>query len=73
MKLGHDPEHTATGFWWLDWITDPWWRTAAWIAERRLDRTLGITGSTRHRRRIRGELWRSVVRDDPSLLDRGDR
>lgn len=41
MKLCPDFKRTATGYFWLDWITAPYWRWVVARTERKFHRFMG--------------------------------
>jgi hypothetical protein len=46
----HEPERTATGYRWLDALTDPYWRLSMWVTQRKCWKLM----------RIGDESWRQA-------------
>lgn len=46
----HDPEHTATGYRWLDLLTHPYWIFAGWWEARKLWKLMAVNESWRQAR-----------------------
>lgn len=46
----HEPDKTATGYRWLDWLTDPYWRFTGWWQQRKFWRIM----------RVGDETWRGA-------------
>lgn len=44
MNLRPDRERTATGYVWLDRLTDPYWRLTSWWMERKFYRAMAKPG-----------------------------
>ena len=64
--MSPDFDKAMTGYRWLDWvlapILNPYNAVATWIIERKLDRSMGIHGTTRERREQRYRIFREVRR-----------
>ena len=63
-----DTEHTATGFRWLDTLSDPYWRLLQWWWERRFWRLMAVGDETWRRARDR---TRAYYRAHPELFEGG--
>lgn len=54
--FGRDRERTVTGWWWLDFLTKPWWLWRVARAERQLMALIGGGSVAEGRRVVRVEL-----------------
>lgn len=61
----HEPERTATGYRWLDWLTDPYWRFRTWWTARSLWKLMAVNESWRQAR----ARTRAYFREHPELLE----
>lgn len=64
--LRRDTDRTVTGWVWLDRLTAPYWRVRSRLAERSIERTLGITGTREERR----DQWRRLLAGAPGGEER---
>ena len=63
----HAPEQTATGYRWLDLLTDPYWLLSMWISQRRFWRLMRIGDESWRQARDR---TRQYFRDHPEWLEK---
>jgi hypothetical protein len=61
----HDPEHTATGYRWLDLLTAPYWYVADYLTRRRFWKFMAVNETWREAR----DRTRAYYREHPELLE----